>query len=377
MKATVRELESKLLRTSGDKERLEVLLELARAHAAEFQNREGLRAAREALAIARRVKNSIGVGQALSAATLCHYQRGDHVSAVATGLDAVEAYADGDVLGRSRALQSIALALFAVEAFELAEQTALRAVEDARSARDREREAYAGTVYGYILADRGRFNEARRHFRSAAAYFRAADDPVRLKKMASNLGHTHRKQGIAAEARGENAQARLYWKRAIGVYQVALGSSRHDADDAIILGAIAECECRRGDSKAAHATVKRALELARGGHNPTVQAHCHLWEGNILKALGDLAGAVRAYDDARVFASALEHDEVLVQSLRGLAIALEAHGDTNRAAEVDTQAVRAARDREAFLSRVRDELSPMWDQYTGERPPTAVGRSAA
>ena len=66
MKATVRELESKLLRTSGDKERLEVLLELARAHAAEFQNREGLRASREALSIARRLKNSIGVGQALS-----------------------------------------------------------------------------------------------------------------------------------------------------------------------------------------------------------------------------------------------------------------------------------------------------------------------
>jgi tetratricopeptide (TPR) repeat protein len=377
MKATVRELESKLLRTSGDKERLEVLLELARAHATEFQNREGLRAAREALAIARRLRNSIGVGQALSAATLCHYQRGDHVSAVATGLDAVEAYADGDLLGRSRALQSIALALFAVEAFELAEQTALRAVEDARAARDREREAYAGTVYGYILADRGRFNEARRQFRSAAAYYRAADDRVRLKKLASNLGHTYRKQGIAAADKGANAQARLYWKRAIGVYQIALDSGRHDPDDAIILGAIAECECRRGESQAAHATVMRALAMARGGHNASVHAHCHLWEGHILKAMGDLGQAVRAYDDARVFASALEHDEVLAQSLRGLAIALEAGGNATRAAEVATQAARATREREAFLAQVRDELGPMWNQYTGDRPPTAVGRSAA
>ena len=29
------------------------------------------------------------------------------------------------------------------------------------------------------------------------------------------------------------------------------------------------------------------------------------------------------------------------------------------------------------LAQVRDELGPMWNQYTGERPPTAVGRSAA
>src|SRR5690349_18780246 len=195
MGASTRELESRLLQASGDEGRMAILLELARAHGAAFRNREGLRAAREALTIARRIDDPLAIGRALSTATLCHFQRGDYVAAVATGLDAVAAYADGDLIGRSRALQSIALALFSVEAFELSEAVARRSVDDARAGGDAEREAYASNVLGFIIADRGHFNEARRLFRFAARHFRLAGDSVRLKKSISYLGHAYRRQG--------------------------------------------------------------------------------------------------------------------------------------------------------------------------------------
>ena len=377
MKATVRELESRLLGTSGDGDRLGVLLELARAHAADFRNREGLRAAREALAIARRRNDPLAIGQALSAATLCHYQRGDHVAAVATGIDAVEAYADGDVLGRSRAFQSIALALFAVEAFDLAGEMAARAVADANAGGDRERVAFSATVYGIILGDRGRFNDARRQFRTAAAYYRAVDDQVRLKKSASNLGHTWRKQGEAQLAKGLAAQARVYWKRALGVYRVALGAGRHEPDDAIILGAIAQCECRVGELEAAYADVTRALELARRGGNVAVLAHCYLWEGHILDAKGLAEAAQHAFERAAEAASTLEYDEVLVKCLRALAEVVAKRGNPQRAKEICERADAVAAERASFLARVREELSPIWDRYTGERPGSAKARTAA
>jgi tetratricopeptide (TPR) repeat protein len=377
MKSKVRELETRLLRSSDDEERLRILVDLARAHSAEFRNREGLRAAREALAIARRRRDVPAIGEALSIATHCHYQRGDYASAVATGLDAVEAYAEGDRVGRSRALQSIALALFAVEAYDLALSMALRAVEDARAANDGDCEAYACTVSGAILGDRGQFNEARRHFRVAAAHYRQRQDAVRVKKSASNLGHTYRKQGIWHEVRGNLPQARIYWKRALGVYRVALAAGAQEGDDAIILGSMAECQCSLGDIDAAHETVRKALVLATLGKNATVLAHCHLWEAHILRARGDLAGAERALGDARVFASAVEHDEVLATCLHALAAVVLARGDGDKAAEIEGQAVRVAREREEFLAHVREDLSPIWERYTDERPAAANARSAA
>ena len=377
MKSKARELEKRLLRSSDDQERLRILLDLAREHSAEFRNREGLRAAREALAIARRHRDGPAIGEALSTATHCHYQRGDYASAVATGLDAVEAYAEGDRVGRSRALQSIALALFAVEAHELALSMALRAVDDARASNDGDCEAYASTVCGAILADRGQFNEARRHFRVAAAYYRQRDDTVRVKKSASNLGHTYRKQGIWHEVRGNLPQARVYWKRALSVYRVALAAGQHEGDDAIILGSMAECQCSLGLLDAAHETIRKALVLATVGKNANVLAHCHLCESHILRAQGDLAGAERALVDARVFASAVEHDETLATSLHALAAVVLARGDAARAAEIEDQAVRAARERQEFLAHVREDLSPIWERYTDERPASANARSAA
>ena len=360
MNSSVSELEKKLLLAASEAERLSTLLDLAREHSAAFRNREGLRAAREAIDISRRRKDNLSMGRALAVATLCHYQRGDFVAAVATGLDAVDAYADGDVIGRSRALQSIALALFSVESFELAEKTAARSVADARAGQDREREAYACAVYGVILADGGKFNLARRQFRTAAYYYRVAGDKLRLKKSTSNLGHTYRKQGYAQERKGKPATARMYWAQAVRVYRIALASTRHDPDDAIILGAIAECECRLGQFEEAYADVGRALDLLRRAPNPGVLANCHLWEGHILEALGEMDAAQRALESSVDAASEVEHDEVLVTALQALAAFVAARGDKVRAKSLEKRAGEAAWDRSTYLSDIRDQLRNMW-----------------
>ena len=342
-----------------------ILLELARAHGAAFRNREGLRAAREALTIARSRGDALAIGRALSTATLCHYQRGDYVAAVATGLDAVAAYADGDLVGRSRALQSIALAFFSVEAFAPAESAARRAVEDARAGTDPEREAYASNVLGFIICDRGHFNEARRLFRFAARHFRLADDGVRLKKSISYLGHAYRRQGNALLRDGHVGQARIEWKRAVSVYRIALETGVHEADDAFIVGEMAECQCRLGDYPDGYATVARAIELARGVNNAQVLANCFLWEGHILQAMGELEAAERAFDRAVSASAPLEHDAVLPRALRAVAAVASLRGDSGRAALAEAGAKEAEDRRREFFGRVRHELRDVIPQKAG------------
>ncbi|MGZ5032897.1 MAG: hypothetical protein ACXWAC_06830 [Usitatibacter sp.] len=375
MKSVVRDLENRLVQATSATECLATLLDLAQAHAGDFRNLEGLRAAREALNIARARGDSLAVGRALGTATLCHYQRGDYVAAVATGLDAVEAYADGDMLGRSNALQSIALALFAVEVYDLAQTMAARSVADARACGDAQREAVARSVQACILCDRGQFNEARRHFRHAAACHRLHGDTVRLKKSIANIGHTYRQQGIAEEGAGR-LQAAFYWNQALRVYRIALASGQGEADDAIILGTMAECEFRLGDVSAAYADVARALAFANEVGSEIILAPCHLWKSRILEAMGELDAAVWACERAVEAAEALEHDEILMDAVKALSALEDQRGRFERAADLEKRARRLAVERQEFLARVRIEMGPLWDRYTAERPPVTA-RSVA
>ena len=375
MRSPVRELEAKVHQAKTAGECLAALLDLASLHAAEFRNREGLRSAREALNIARARNDGAAVGRALAAATLCHYQRGDYVSAVATGLDAVAAYADNDRPGRSSALQSIALALHCVKASELAQVTAEQAIADAVAVADRIREANARSVLGVIAADRGNPREARRHFRTAAARYREAGDPIRVKKAASNIGHTYRQQGNAEALAGKTALAAMRWKQARRVYETALRTATTTADDAILLGAIAECECRLGQLDAARQHVQEALAIATG--IPMIEAPSHLCLARVLHAQGDLKAAERACERARDAALRLEHGEVLATCLLLQSQLNDLQGRFETAHDLERRAKEVTLEREAELARMRDELALVWERYSMPLPSPRDGNARA
>jgi len=375
MRSPVRELEAKIHQATTAGECLAALLDLASLHAAEFRNREGLRSAREALNIARARNDAAAIGRALAAATLCHYQRGDYVSAVATGLDAVAAYADNDRPGRSSALQSIALALHCVNASELAEVTAEQAVDDAVASADAIREANARSVLGVILADRGRPREARRQFRTAAARYHAAGDEIRMKKATSNIGHTYRYQGNAEALAGKSGLAAMRWKQARRVYETALRTATTAADDAIVMGAIAECECRLGELESARQHVEEALALAV--HVPMIEAPCHLCHARVLHAQGDLKAAERATERARDAALRLEHGEVLATCLQLQSQLNDLQGRFETAQDLERRAKEVTLEREAELGRMREELALVWERYSMPLPSPRDGNVRA
>jgi tetratricopeptide (TPR) repeat protein len=375
MRSPVRDLEARLQQAKSAGECLGALLDLANLHAAEFRNREGLRSAREALNIARARRDTVAIGRALAAATLCHYQRGDYLSAVATGLDAVEAYADADRPGRSSALQSIALALHSVRATELAEVTARRAVADAVEAGDGLREAHARSVLGVILADGGAHRDGRREFRRAAALYRREGDEVRLKKATANIGHTYRYQGNAEVENGRTGLAQMRWKQARRVYETALRWPTTQADDAIVLGALAECECRMQETTEALAHVEAAL--ARTNDMPIIEAPCHLWHARILQATGDLKGAERACERAREAAQRIEHGEAMATCLQLQSHLNDLQGRFETAQDLERRAKEVALERDAALGQVRAQLATLWERYSISLPAPADGGARA
>ncbi|HUP31379.1 MAG TPA: hypothetical protein VM122_14470 [Usitatibacter sp.] len=365
MKAVVRDIEQRLKLAATPADRLAALIELAHAEASAYRNREGLRAAREALQIARGRGDAVAICRALSAATLCHYQRCDYVAAVATGLDAIAAYADGDLRSRSGAEQSVALALYCVGAHDVAQSTARRAIADAQGGHDERCVAAARDVLGVVLAQSGQFNAARREFRQAGAVYGRRGDDTRVKKVTASLGNTYRDQGNVAEGWGRLPQARFYWKQATRVYRIALGlgEAEGDAIDALLLAGLGECELRLGDAPAAQISIDRALKAA--DDCPTLLAPCHLWQGRILHALGELKPAERAFERARRAAERLEHGDMLVTCLTAQSAIADQLGRFETAADLEKRAQEVAADRAALMAQVREQLAQLWDRYTG------------
>jgi tetratricopeptide (TPR) repeat protein len=374
MNAVVREIQEFPPRDTAELDRLATLLDAAEQHAAAFRNREGLRAAHEALGLARTRGDWLCAGRALCKATLCHYQRGDFAAAVASGLEAIEAFAERDPVGRSNALQTIALSLFAVDAIDLAETVAQCAVADAREGRDARREASARTVLGSILVQRRHFAEARTHFRAAAAQHRILGETLRMKQAIAHIGDSYREQGVADARAGRLAHAHMLWRQALRVYRIALAKGKSQADDALLLGNIAQCECRMGNLESAYAEAGRGIELANRVASAFVLAPCHLWESHALKGMGELETAEQACERAKLAAEATEDGEMVVACLENLASIQDLSGKFEKANDFEQQARQIAMERESSLMRIRDELRRLWDHYTNLLPIEAARR---
>lgn len=363
MNPVARELEARLIQTYSAQECLATLLELANLHAAEFHNREGLRAAREALNIARVRLDPASAARALSAATLCHYQRGDYLSAIASGVDAVESCTDGDAAARSGALQAIALALFAVESHDAAMHTAERALADARRSGDSACEAGVRSVLGRIAIGRGAFKAARRELRLAASAFRLVDDEIRQKKAIMQIGDSYREQGNGALAAKCLPQARFYWHRALRVYDLALTTGHSKGDDALALAHRAECHTRLGDLDQACVDAACALDLAREVGSAGVLAPCLLQQGHVLREMGELEAAERACEQAREAAARLEHSDLLVSCLEALSALADLGGRFERAHDLEQTARQRSLERAAALATARTQLAEMSEQH--------------
>jgi tetratricopeptide (TPR) repeat protein len=339
------------------------VLERGTQLSAAFEPRDALRAIGEALRLARKLRDPRAEAQSLVLATQCHYQRGDYVSAVATGLDACATYADNDLEGRSHVFHSVALAFFSVAEYRRAEEAARRAVRYASREHESLPEASARSTLAFILADTGRFDEALQELRRARSRFRQLGDELRVKKATSNAGHVWRKRGLALAAAHDAEGARRAWRRSMRCYRAALGIGRSRLDDAIILGSLGESALRLGRVHEAIAHLDAAARHTGPRDIARVVAHISLRRGQAEHALERWSAAERHLTEAVEQADALENDDLAFEAREALARLSDARGDGARARQWrDARRELQERRREA-LAGFRRQMRPLWDHF--------------
>lgn len=342
---------------------LEAALRRTEALAGAFRSHEALKAAREALEIARRLGDGAAVAKALSLATLCHFNRYEYHAALATGIDALEAFDRGDPAGRADALKNIALVLFALEDFEHATQAARHAVAEAAASGDPLREATARNLSGFIHAEYRRPEDARRELLAAARQYRRAGETLQAHRVASNLGHAYRRQAELLLAEGEARRARKLWRHALRIYGVALRADRTHANDAIAFGGIGVCQHMLGRNTQARESLERSLAMANGA--PAIASPALLWSARVAEALGNLEGAEHYAAAALRCAEGLEHGTHYVDCLRFQARIASLRGRGNEASHLDALADTEAESRRVALAAARAQAVPLWQRLRG------------
>jgi len=346
----------------AEAEKLRELLQQATGFATAFEPRSGLRAASEALQLARRVGDARSEAQALAVATLCHYHRGDYVSAVATGLDACATFSEINLAGRSHVLQSVALAFFSVGEYRRAEEAARSAIRCASFDGDAAQVGAASNILGYVLADSGHFDDALAAFRRARNIYRKRGDDIRVKKTASNAGHAWRKRGHALAATHDD-EARRCWLRAMRYYRSALRIGRSRLDDAIILGSLGECALRLDRVHEALAHLQAAAQRTHSKDAPRIVAHVDLRRGETERALHRWLEAERYLLRALEASEPLENDELPVECRIALAQLADDRGDGEAARRWRDEARRIRDERREALAGFRREMRPLWDHF--------------
>jgi tetratricopeptide (TPR) repeat protein len=348
---------------AAEGERLRALLQRAAQLAGAFESLESLRAVAEGLRLAQRLGDARAEAQALAIATQCHYQRGDYVSAVATGVDACATLHRNDLAGRSHVMLGVAMAFFSVGEFRRAEQAARRAILHASGEHESQQEATARSALAFVLADDGRFDEALAELRRARVRFRALGDAVRVKKATSNAGHTWRKRGIALAAAHDPAGAKRCWRRAQRHYRRALAIGRSRLDDAIILGCLGECALLLGHAARAMIHLRAAEQRTGPRDAPRIVGNIALFRGQAERQLRRWANARRHLKAALELSEALDNDDLAVQARHALAALAEDRGDAPGAREWRDDAHRFQQVRHDALAGFRRQMRPLWDRY--------------
>ena len=198
-----------------------------------------------------------------------------------------------------------------------AEATALRALPRVRAVRDRVAEILCVSVLGSCCLRRGRYAEAREHYRHVLQLATAYGDPSHVATAQDHVGLaekalgnfdealrmslqsllTHRRLGDAAGealclnnladvhmARGDPAAAGPYLRDALAICE-RLGI---DAPRLYILTNLSEIAVLGGDLAAAESWARRALDLARAAGNRAIEASMTLQFAQLATLRGDL-----------------------------------------------------------------------------------------
>lgn len=238
-----------------------------------------------------------------------------------------------------------------VSAHAEAERHYLTALDLARELGDQAREAESRQKLGMLFDNLGRLDEAIAMLEQATSGYRALDDRERLARATHRLGRALHRAGKITEG-VENLQALVVFLTSNGVDDPAehhpdLAGPRAaralenltPAAAAPIRSNMANYLATLGRAAEALAVIEDAAARARIADDLQVQVIVSYMRGNILRDLGRLDDAERAWDESSLLAREAGSLDFHAIALSNLGLAQMAHGELAQARVLHAQAL--------------------------------------
>jgi len=372
--ASIADLQQRLAALEPDAtpgQRARLLSQLATACARAGLPREGLDAVKDAL----RLTGAHGLlheqAEALNAASMCHYFRGDHMMAIASGLDAYQGFSrSGALVLMGHALTTIAASCKEIGAVDLSVEALEGCLNIASRSGDAFLEARSRNTLGIVLGESERFDGAEQHLAIAMRCLESIGAVAYLPKVAVNLGAVFKKRAESAMGTGDEAGAERLLRRAVALLEKippmeGEASLFERADQTIVL---AEYYFLLREFGAAREYANEALELGRKLKLSRVVIESCLYLGRIQLAGKELAGAESSLKQVLDLARAAELRDLQLLAHRYLADCYAAMG---RSVDAEAQAATAADmslANRAANQEAQREVRQLWEQYFSRHP---------
>jgi tetratricopeptide (TPR) repeat protein len=358
--------------TVSPRERTKTLVELAIECARAGLPREGLDAVKEAARLAQINGFDMEQAEAMSAASMCHYFRGDFLMAIVCGLDAYQGFAArNDLAQMGHALTPIAASCEEIEAPDLAVEALEGCLTIAGRLTDHFLKARTHNTLGVVLGDIGRFDDAERHFHAARAILEATQDGVHLPKVIANLGHLNRKRADAAIARGDSEAVAPLLRKGIELLQLGLNAAEEDAnayETADKMGTLGELYFLLGEYTIARDRVQRARDLGQTLKHHHIVIETTITLARIEMAENKLVEAERQFRAALDLARQAENKPLQLQVYRRLAECYQHMGRSIDAAAQTALAHELGSSIDQTNKEAQREARVLWRRYFSQHP---------
>ncbi len=370
----IAELTSQLAGVTAEampRERAQLLAQLASACARAGMPREGLDAVKEALRLTKAHVMLFEQAEALNAASMCHYARGDHLMAIASGLDAYQGFSRSNELVRmGHALTTIAASCKEINAVDLSIEALEGCLNIAHRSGDAFLEARSRNTLGIVMGEVGRFDEAEQHFSAARRCLETMGASTYLPKVIANFGSLFKKRAEVALAAGDGEGARQLLRHAMDTLNAGLMSdgdaNLFEKADKFI--ALAEYHFLLEEYPSARVRANEALELGKRLKHSQIVIESYLYLGRISLALGDTANAESNLKLVLELSRGAELRDLQLQAHRNLAECYVAMYQSLDAAAQSALANELEAGIRAGHQDAQREARQLWAQYFSRHP---------
>lgn len=334
--------------------------------------REGLNAVKEAIELADKTGLTGVRADALNAAAMCHYFRGDYLMTVACSIDAyIEYESRNQYAEMGHALTNISAACKDVDALDLAEHSLKCCLEIAIKTNDAFLMARTQNTLGVMYGDSARWQEAEASLVAALSALKQTVHNVHLPKVIANRGSLLKKQAASLSPITQQTQAITLIREGMALVQQGLDAAAQCNNQYEIAdkhSTIGEYHLLLGEHDAARRYVNTALSMAIALKHPHLIAESHLILGRIYLAEQDVQAAITTFKKG--LDCAKQNDMKPMQSHFNIAIADASIISGN---VIEAEQYRAAANEWSDYVRsvnreVAREVRNMWDKRFSHHP---------